>query len=58
MKESDERILCQCSSHQAERVREFLKDGWGIDDYNNGDVLIKKGFAYKWVKRDGFTCPA
>ena len=57
MSNSDERILRQCTSRQAERVREFLEDGWIIDDYD-GDVLIKKGFSYKWVKRDGFTCMA
>jgi len=54
---SDERILRQCSSSQKRRVEEFLKDGWKIDDYD-GDVLIKKGFYYKWVKRDGYTCAA
>ena len=54
---SDERILRQCSSSQKERVEKFLGDGWKIDDYD-GDVLIKKGFSYKWVKRDGYTCAA
>lgn len=56
----DEDVLKKCSSRQAERLRGFMDNGWRVEDVDDSDgaVLIRKGFSYKWVKRDGFTCMA
>lgn len=45
-----------CSDIQREKIRDYLSRGWIIDNDDGVDVLVKKGYSYRWIKRDGYSC--
>jgi len=47
--------LAKYPAIQAAEIKKYLEDGWVIDgeDPNDGQVLIHKGFSFRWIRPDG-----
>jgi hypothetical protein len=52
--------LAKYPAVQAVEIKKYLEEGWIIDgkDPNDGQVLIHKGFSFRWIRPDGTSYTA
>jgi len=49
-----------CPKAQADEIARYLKEGWVVDskDQSDDQVLIHKGFSFRWVRPNGTSYAA
>ena len=52
----NEDIPSFCTNNQKKTIEKYIREGWEMKSSTGRNILIKKGFSYRWIFSDGFSC--